>query len=108
MTRTFTLIFICLFFNGCVEPYPGWTISVITQNEVPSQVMKSFRNEYPNATILKIERSIFESRNMGRPKLYRFHFKLENEKESVVILDEKGKPSNSDFWFHDTSHEPNL
>ena len=54
-----------------------------------------------------VERSTFESRMSGYPKLYRLFFEKPDEKIQHVTYDWKGKKVDGfDFWFNQTGREP--
>lgn len=93
-----------LYVTGCgwltYEPYPAWTVQDIARENVPGGVLRAFEKKHSGSTILRIERSTLNSRNSGYPKLYRFTFTAADGQAGRAILDQKGRPSDLEFWFN--------
>ena len=58
-------------------------VETIPENQVPADVMKSFRNLAAHATITRIERRQY----LGGKPYYRFHYALESARGAEQIID---------------------
>jgi len=93
--------------SGCAEPYPGWTVIDLPYQDLPKNVRTVFGGDFRDARVTRVERSTFESRMSGYPKLYRLFFEKPDEKIQHVTYDWKGKKVDGfDFWFNQTGREP--
>ncbi|MEM8953197.1 MAG: hypothetical protein AAGD22_03510 [Verrucomicrobiota bacterium] len=96
---TVALMFSGMIVSGCAlwpwEPYPAWTHTIVSMRDVPKSTSLGFAQDHPGTTPIQIERSIFESRIQGRPKLYRFWI----DDANYAIYDAKGEKSDLEFWF---------
>lgn len=58
-------------------------VEAIPENQVPADVMKSFRNLAPHASITRIERRQY----LGGKPYYQFHYALEGARGAEQIID---------------------
>lgn len=100
-TRVFIAMVLSLVLTGCVEPYPGWTVSDILFDEMPRRVRQAFKDDHGDVTIHRVERSTFGSRLSGYPKKYRIFFETESGEVQRNIYNGKGQLEDDgfDFWF---------
>lgn len=91
---------IVLLASGCVEPYPVRTVSDVRYNDLPVAVKRAFQRDFPDARIIGIERSTFESRMAGFPRTFRIFFARNESSSQHVVYDSAGKQQvGLDFWF---------
>ena len=65
------------------------TVQVVTENQVPPDVMKSFRNLAPHAQVTRIERRQY----LGGAPVYQFHYALEGAHGAEQTIDINPAPT---------------
>ena len=95
-----TIVIFAFVLSGCVEPYPGWTVVDLPYQDLPKNVRTVFRGDFGDARVTRVERSTFESRMSGYPKLYRLFFEKPDVEIQHVTYDQEGnRVDGFDFWF---------
>jgi hypothetical protein len=64
-------------------------VEAVPENQVPSDVIKSFRTLAPHATITRIERRQY----LGGKPFYQFHYALEGARGAEQVIDINPTPT---------------